>query len=100
MTLSWDVHAQTAACGLGGLGLVFLVRALRAKKDKTKPIGMSLLDAIVTALGCSAIVSGLIFLAYPFLDPKPDLKDQTDFVFVAGLALVYVAFSAFKEGID
>jgi len=100
MSVKWDAVAQAAACGLAGLALVFLVRVYRSRQPGGKPSGMSLVSAIVTVLGFSVAPAIPVFVMYPFIFPKPDLKDDSIYLLVAGIALGYFIYETYKQGIS
>lgn len=94
MTIHWTLSAQGAACGLFGLVLVLVIRALR----KTKPL-MTPLNALTTFLGFALFPSVPVLLAYPFVEPKPNLGEHALFLVLAGLALIWAVYEALRQAL-
>lgn len=94
MTLSWTVAAQGAGCGLFGVLMVFLIRL-----KKKKPRAMTLQIALSVFLGCALVPSIPVLLLYPFVEPKPDLRDHSLYLCLAGFALAWGVYEAVRLGI-
>lgn len=93
MTVLWTHTAICAAFGLGGLLVVYLMRC------RQKQYTLSLVNALTVMFGCAVLPTAFVLLAYPFVDPKPDLKDHSISLLAGGLALVYTTIETVRQGL-
>jgi hypothetical protein len=92
--VKWTLAAQAAASGLVGVVLVAGVRYFK----KIRPV--------LTLPRCFAVFAGFmlapsipIFFIYPFVEPKPDLRDHAAYLLVAAIALGWLIYETFRLGV-
>jgi len=83
------------ACGLMGILAIWIARGLLRKQW-----AMDLPAAMLLFLGASLLPSAVMFLIFPFLDPKPDLAEHYPLLPIVGLGLLWACFAALKQGYD
>jgi len=94
LEIKWELAAQAAASGLAG---VILVAGFRFFK-KTRPI-LTLHRCFVVFVGFLLAPSIPIFFVYPFVEPKPDLRDHSAYLPVAAIALGWLIYETFRLGV-
>ena len=70
-----------AAIAVGAFAL--LIRRIMLKTWRISPWALT-----IAALAGAALPATITLLAYPFLDPRPNLEDKAVFVFIGGVALL------------
>jgi hypothetical protein len=93
MSLHWSATVAAPACGLLGVFVVWLCRGLLNRQW-----AMTLPTALLLFLGFSVLPAAVVFCAFPFLSPQPDLKEYFPVLPVAGISLFWTVFATFKQG--
>lgn len=92
MTIQWTYAALCAACGLIGILIVASIRYFSKRRPYlTFPV------SFVVFLTCTAAPSIPVFVAYPFVNPKPNLANHEVYLVVAAFGIVWVIYQTIKQ---
>ena len=94
MEIKWTLAAQAAASGIAGIVLVGVVRFIK----KIRPV-LTLSRCFVVFTGFMLAPSIPVFFVFPFVEPKPDLRDHAAYLLVAAIALGWLIYETFRLGV-
>ena len=92
MTIQWSYAALCAACGLVG---ILIVAGIRHFKQRRPVLSFPISFAVF--LTCTAAPSIPVFIAYPFVSPKPNLSNHEVYLVVAAFGIIWVIYQTIKQ---
>lgn len=98
MTSSGDVAAWLLkAPSLGGAGLLATAYVTLARRQRHKTWLPPLFTMLSAFLAGTSLPYGLALIAYPFVQPAPDLTPVASYLPFAGIALLWAGFYGMRE---
>lgn len=94
MELKWTLAAQSAASGIVGVSIVIAIRLWK----KMRPI-ITLPQSFLVFTGFLLVPSIPVLCMFPFVEPKPDLREHAAYLVVAGFSLIWLVYETFRQGL-